>query len=76
MQRYHKLLAGYSWMAEYGDPDTDDWTDYLHKYSPYHNLQAEIAYPPLLVRVRAMLQSLAEVAFLSLENGKNILYPR
>ena len=21
MQRYHKLLAGASWMAEYGDPD-------------------------------------------------------
>ena len=49
MQRYHKLLAGFSWMAEYGDPDTDDWDDFLHQYSPYHNLHADVAYPPLLV---------------------------
>jgi prolyl oligopeptidase len=32
-----------------GDPDTDDWDDFLHKYSPYHNLEAETTYPPLLV---------------------------
>ena len=24
MRRYHKLLAGASWMAEYGDPDQAD----------------------------------------------------
>lgn len=36
MKRYHTLLAGASWMAEYGDPDTDDW-DFLQKYSPYHS---------------------------------------
>lgn len=36
MKRYHTLLAGASWMAEYGNPDTSDW-DYLQKYSPYHS---------------------------------------
>jgi len=36
MQRYHTLLAGASWMAEYGDPDTDEW-EFLQKYSPYHS---------------------------------------
>jgi hypothetical protein len=36
MKRYHKLLAGASWMAEYGDPDTDDW-EFLQKYSPYQS---------------------------------------
>jgi len=36
MKRYHMLLAGASWMAEYGDPDTDDW-NFLQKYSPYHS---------------------------------------
>ena len=30
MRRYHKLLAGASWMGEYGDPDTEDW-DFLQK---------------------------------------------
>ncbi len=25
MRRFHLLLAGASWMAEYGDPDGPDW---------------------------------------------------
>ena len=49
MARYHKLLAGASWMAEFGDPDTDDWSNFLHKYSPYHNLDPQTVYPPLLM---------------------------
>jgi prolyl oligopeptidase len=36
MKRYHTLLAGASWMAEYGNPDTEDWK-YLKSYSPYHS---------------------------------------
>jgi prolyl oligopeptidase len=48
MQRYHKLLAGASWVAEYGDPDQpDDWK-FLQAYSPYHNVKAEVDYPPVL----------------------------
>ena len=49
MRRYHELLAGASWMAEYGDPDDpDDWR-FLRRYSPYHNVAEDAAYPPLLV---------------------------
>ena len=44
MKRYNKLLAGASWMGEYGNPDTDDW-DYIKDYSPYHNLDPEADYP-------------------------------
>ncbi len=44
MKRYNKLLAGASWMAEYGNPDTDDW-DYIQKWSPYQNLDAKKDYP-------------------------------
>ena len=40
MQRYNKLLAGASWMAEYGNPDTDDW-DYIKLWSPYQNLDPD-----------------------------------
>lgn len=36
MKRFHTLLAGASWMAEYGNPDTEDW-EFLQKYSPYHS---------------------------------------
>lgn len=45
MQRFNKLLAGASWVAEYGDPDNpEDWA-FLQNYSPYHNLDAEKDYP-------------------------------
>ena len=47
MQRYHKLLAGASWMAEYGDPDTDDWK-FIQTFSPYHLASADKDYPPTL----------------------------
>lgn len=46
MQRYHTLLAGASWMAEYGDPDTEDW-NFMRGYSPYQNLAPDTEYPPI-----------------------------
>ena len=49
MRRYHQLLAGASWMAEYGDPDNaDDWA-FLQRYSPYQNVREDVAYPPVLI---------------------------
>ena len=45
MQRYHKLLAGASWMAEYGDPDQPEEWAYIKQYSPYHNLRKGEDYP-------------------------------
>lgn len=47
MKRYHLLLAGASWMAEYGNPDTSDW-EFLQRYSPYHTVRADVRYPPVL----------------------------
>jgi prolyl oligopeptidase len=44
MKRYNKLLAGASWMAEYGNPDTDDW-EYMKLWSPYQNLDPKQDYP-------------------------------
>lgn len=44
MRRYHRLLAGASWMAEYGNPDTSDW-DFIRRYSPYHKLKGGVRYP-------------------------------
>ncbi len=49
MRRFNKLLAGASWMDEYGDPDKpEDWA-YIQKYSPYQNLRADQKYPPILI---------------------------
>jgi prolyl oligopeptidase len=47
MQRYSKLLAGASWMAEYGDPDTADW-EFIQTFSPYHLFDPAKSYPPTL----------------------------
>jgi prolyl oligopeptidase len=49
MRRYTKLLAGASWIAEYGDPDKpDDWA-FLREMSAYQNLEPGRAYPPALI---------------------------
>jgi prolyl oligopeptidase len=45
MLRYHRLLAGASWMAEYGDPDNAAEAEFLRHISPYHNLRPGVAYP-------------------------------
>jgi len=49
MRRFHRLLAGALWVAEYGDPDDEgDWA-YLSRYSPYHNVDPDRPYPPAFV---------------------------
>ena len=48
MRRYHKLLAGASWMAEYGDPDKPEEWEFIRTWSPYHLLQTGRRYPPAL----------------------------
>jgi len=48
MHRYHKLLAGASWMSEYGDPDNPkDWA-FIRTFSPYENVTKDAKYPPVL----------------------------
>jgi prolyl oligopeptidase len=45
MKRYHTLLAGASWMAEYGNPDDpDDWA-FIKEWSPYQNVEKDADYP-------------------------------
>lgn len=49
MRRYHQLLAGASWLAEFGNPDEpEDW-EFISKYSPYHNISAAERYPAVLI---------------------------
>jgi prolyl oligopeptidase len=48
MKRYNQLLAGASWMGEYGDPaNPEEWAA-IAKYSPYQNVHKETKYPPVL----------------------------
>jgi len=45
MKRYSHLLAGASWMGEYGDPDVPaDWA-FIREYSPYQKLREGQDYP-------------------------------
>lgn len=48
MKRYSHLLAGASWIAEYGDPDDPDMWEYIKTYSPYHNVKPGVRYPRVL----------------------------
>jgi len=48
MRRYHRLLAGASWMAEFGDPDDAAQWAFISRYSPYHQLRPDVRYPEVL----------------------------
>jgi prolyl oligopeptidase len=48
MRRYHKLLAGASWMAEYGNPDDPEQWAWIARYSPYQNVRRDQQLPRVL----------------------------
>jgi len=47
MRRFNKLLAGASWMAEYGNPDLPAEWAWISKYSPYQNVRQDAHYPTI-----------------------------
>ena len=49
MRRYHTLLAGASWMGEYGNPDRPEEWKFIRSFSPYHNIDPTRSYPPLFI---------------------------
>ena len=78
MQRYHKLLAGASWMAEYGNPDTADW-EFIQTFSPYHLFDADKTYPPTIFMTstrddRVHPGHARKMAAKMLEAGKDVRY--
>jgi len=79
MRRYHILLAGASWMGEYGDPDNPaDWA-YLARYSPYHNVHPGQRYPRVLLTTstrddRVHPGHARKMAARMLEQGHDVLY--
>lgn len=79
MQRYHRLLAGASWMAEYGDPDqAEDWA-FISRYSPYQNVQPGMKLPKVLFTTstrddRVHPGHARKMAARMLEQGHAVLY--
>ncbi len=79
MKRYNKLLAGASWMGEYGDPDVAaDWA-FISRYSPYQNVKADVKYPPVLFTTstrddRVHPGHARKMAALMYEMGNDVLF--
>lgn len=48
MKRFHKLLAGASWVAEYGNPELPEEWAWISRYSPYQNVRRDGKYPTAL----------------------------
>jgi prolyl oligopeptidase len=48
MRRYNKLLAGASWMGEYGNPDDPREWQFIRTWSPYQNVKKGVKYPRTL----------------------------
>jgi prolyl oligopeptidase len=79
MRRFHLLLAGASWMAEYGDPDKpEDWA-VISRYSPYQNVKPGMTLPPLLLATstrddRVHPGHARKMAACMMEQGHKVLY--
>ena len=79
MWRYDKMLAGASWVAEYGDPDVPaDWA-FLSKYSPYQNIRKGVRYPPIILYLstkddRVHPGHARKYAARLMENGNRVYY--
>jgi prolyl oligopeptidase len=79
MHRFHLLLAGASWVAEYGNPDEPaDW-EFIEKYSPYHHVSADQHYPPILITTstrddRVHPGHARKMAARLLQQGHDLLY--
>ena len=48
MKRFNKLLAGASWMGEYGDPDDPAQWEFIRTFSPYQLVKPDGDYPRVL----------------------------
>ncbi len=79
MFRYHKLLAGASWMGEYGDPDDPAMRAVIATYSPYQNLKADGEYPEVFFTTstkddRVHPGHARKMAAKMIDQGHDILY--
>ena len=79
MKRYSHLLAGASWMAEYGDPDDPKQWEYIKTFSPYHLFDAAREYPPVLFTTstrddRVHPGHARKLAAKMIEAGKDVTY--
>lgn len=79
MARYHELLAGASWMAEYGDPDDPEQWEWLRTFSPYQRFDPDRPTPPVYLATstrddRVHPGHARKMAALLEEHGRDVTY--
>jgi prolyl oligopeptidase len=79
MKRYNKLLAGASWMAEYGNPDLPAEWAWISRYSPYQNVHKDTHYPTIFFTTstrddRVHPGHARKMAARMIEQGHDVLY--
>lgn len=79
MRRYNRLLAGASWMGEYGNPDIAEEWDWIKAYSPYQNVHPDRQYPRVLFTTstrddRVHPGHARKMAAKMLDQGHDLLY--
>jgi prolyl oligopeptidase len=79
MKRFNKLLAGASWMAEYGNPDIPAEWEWISRYSPYQNVHKETHYPAIFFTTstrddRVHPGHARKMAARMIEQGHEVLY--
>jgi prolyl oligopeptidase len=79
MRRFHRLLAGASWMGEYGNPDVPAEWEWISRYSPYQNVRAGVKYPRVLFTTstrddRVHPGHARKMVARMLEQGHDVLY--
>ncbi len=79
MGRYHTLLAGHSWVAEYGDPTVPEEWSFIRTFSPVHLFDPDRSYPALMLTTstkddRVHPGHARSLGYLAEESGKSVLY--
>jgi prolyl oligopeptidase len=79
MRRYNRLLAGASWMAEYGNPDIPAEWAWISRYSPYQNVHPDTRYPSFFFTTstrddRVHPGHARKMAARMIEQGHDVLY--
>ena len=79
MRRFNQLLAGASWMGEYGNPDKPEEWAFIRGFSPYHNVDPAKTHPPILITTstrddRVHPAHARKMTALLMEHGKKVLY--